>query len=649
MTRNRTLSCGLRPAGLRDKLKRYYELQGQASPVRLDLPKGGYAVTFELRAPAAAPPAASRAPLPVIEVPEEAPVVASAARWRRLALLLASAALLLLLVTLIAWWRWDRERLIQPLSTRIFSSLPGVESDPALAPDGSKAAFVWSGKGNSQSDIYVQSADSLSPVQVTHESSAEVSSPAWSPDGKEIAYLRDEGNKHLAIMTVDLVLRQSRRRAEVEASLYPLGPFTRLDWSPDGRHFLTTHQRNLVLISTSTGQMRVLAVAPERALGLVDGVFSPDGRTVAFRQSLSFGISDLYTVPAEGGTPARLTQLSRSISGHAWAPDGRSLVFAMGRKLWRVPLDAGPPRSLTDGALNLTRPASARRAGRLVFQSAGERSHIWRIPLHTQGAPELVRSSTMADIGPDLTADHKRLAFSSDRTGTNEIWLSRPDGSNPQQLTRFDGPLTGCPRWSPDGRRIVLDSRPDGKSDIFVIDVASGRRVQFTTNPADDVVPSWSHDGRFIYFASNRTGSWQVWKKPADGSSLAVQVTRSGGFAALESPDGKTLYYAKDRSTPGLWQVPVGGGPEREVLPELEPGLWGYWRVDAAGILFAETEAPYRLRRFDPSSGRITLLSHLPRPPLPGEAGMAPASGDWLYVALADAPAGDLFIVDQFR
>ena len=63
-------------------------------------------------------------------------------------------------------------------------------------------------------------------------------------------------------------------------------------------------------------------------------------------------------------------------------------------------------------------------------------------------------------------------------------------------------------------------------------------------DPADDAVASWSRDGKWIYFASNRSGEDQVWKMPADGGE-AVRVTRKGGFVAFESPDGQWVYYTK--------------------------------------------------------------------------------------------------------
>ena len=121
--------------------------------------------------------------------------------------------------------------------------------------------------------------------------------------------------------------------------------------------------------------------------------------------------------------------------------------------------------------------------------------------------------------------------------------MCRSDGTGFVQLTNFNS-VSGTPRWSPDGKHIVFDSLIAGNVDIFVVDSQGGLPRRLTTEPSIEAVPSWSQDGRWIYFASNRGGSLQVWKMPSTGEP-APQVTRHGGFAALESPDGRFLYYAK--------------------------------------------------------------------------------------------------------
>ena len=112
----------------------------------------------------------------------------------------------------------------------------------------------------------------------------------------------------------------------------------------------------------------------------------------------------------------------------------------------------------------------------------------------------------------------------------------------------------------------MFDSRPEGHWDIFVVGINGGKPRRLTNEPSIEFVPSWSRDGKWVYFASDRSGQEQVWKLPTSGGQ-AVQVTRNGGFAALESPDGKFVYYAKNEEVPtSLWKVPVDGGEEIGVL-----------------------------------------------------------------------------------
>ena len=94
------------------------------------------------------------------------------------------------------------------------------------------------------------------------------------------------------------------------------------------------------------------------------------------------------------------------------------------------------------------------------------------------------------------------------------------------------------------------------------------RRV--TSAPSEDVVPSWSQDGKWIYFASNRSGAWQVWRTRSEGGGPDEQVTKLGGFAALETPDGAYLYYAKHRSSGELWPSFTPKVP----LPSALSGPW---------------------------------------------------------------------------
>ena len=117
-----------------------------------------------------------------------------------------------------------------------------------------------------------------------------------------------------------------------------------------------------------------------------------------------------------------------------------------------------------------------------------------------------------------------------------------------------------------------------------LVPARGGAPVRLTDHPADDLVPSWSRDGKSIYFGSTRTGPRQIWRMSARGGD-AVQVTQRGGTYAKESVDRKYLYYGRTGAfTTGLWRVPVPGGEEVEVVPNL--ASYGNFAVASDGLYF---------------------------------------------------------------
>jgi Tol biopolymer transport system component len=254
----------------------------------------------------------------------------------------------------------------------------------------------------------------------------------------------------------------------------------------------------------------------------------------------------------------------------------------------------------------------------------------------------------MGNDSPQYSPDGRRIVFASDRSGSTEIWVCESDGSNPLQLTSFGGPLAGTPRWSPDGRQIAFDARPGGRAAIYVVSVQGGRPRRLTTGASNDVTPSWSRDGKWIYFASDRTGSWQAWRMPAEGGQ-AVQVTKKGGLAAFESPDGKTLYYAKGQNAPGLWKLPVQGGEETPVLEQLGAGYWDYWAVMEDGIYFydAGTKA---FEFFSFATRKITRIAKPEKEPFRHNAGFSVSpDGRWILCSQIDQDMSNIMLVENFR
>ncbi|HSA93477.1 MAG TPA: winged helix-turn-helix domain-containing protein, partial [Terriglobales bacterium] len=411
---------------------------------------------------------------------------------------------------------------VPPMQVVPFTTAPGDEFSPAFSPDGNHIAYGAS-VNNQPSDLYVQLVGASSPLRLTETPDAAEASPTWSPDGRYLAFMRyREGESSLMVIPAlggaERTLYGTRERAGIPA------------WSPDGRYIIFAERTGaekplaLYLLSLDTLERRQLTYPEPQLDGDYNARFSPDGRQVAFLRETR-ETADIYTVPVAGGEPKRITFQNALIIGLDWTTDGRQIIFAsFGRAtptLWRVASTGGEPQSLAVGGEGALSPAVAPQGNRLAYVQHQWDEDIVRIPVARMGAraepasPLIV--STRKDEGPQYSPDGKRIVFQSTRSGFYEIWVCEADGSNPLQLTSFRGPLTGTPRWSPEGRQLVFDSRPDRYAHIFSIQAEGGAPRQLTSGDFNHVVPSWSRDGQWIYFASDRSGSWQVWKMPAAG------------------------------------------------------------------------------------------------------------------------------------
>ena len=424
----------------------------------------------------------------------------------------------------------------------------------------------------------------------------------------------------------------------------------RLSWSPDGRLLAFSDRASeeentpsIFVLTLDSLEVRRLT-SPERSRSDTNPVFSPDGQTLAFYR----GPDGVYTVPVSGGEEKRLTSPSFGW-GLAWTPDGHNIVFPDAGWLWKIFLRGGEPERLQFGQEGF-QPSI--RGNRLAYVRQTANLNIWRRKLDSTlsaSPPDRFISSTRVESAPQFSPDGSKVAFESTRSGAYEIWVCRGDGSGPIQVTHLNS-VSGTPRWSPDGQRIAFDSRSTGNADIFVMDSQGGPPQKITGESSHEILPSFSNDGHWVYFASNRTGAWQVWKVRSTGG-LAVQVTRQGGFAAFESPDGRFLYYAKGLAVPGLWRIPTNGGEETEVISSLEAGYWGDWAVVEGGIYYlATTTTKPGIVFFDFATHRTTRVFDVENPAARSAPGLAvsPDKKTILYTQL-DALNSDIMLVENFR
>jgi Tol biopolymer transport system component len=304
-----------------------------------------------------------------------------------------------------------------------------------------------------------------------------------------------------------------------------------------------------------------------------------------------------------------------------WAPDGKHILFGRSGSnvLWQVPIDGGPIESTA----SFPGVGSLSQGGRLLayYGLLYEPVHTWQVKLSSPGGGVLslkqITTGSLFQDAPQLGLDGKLLVTRTDRAGHLGLWKSDINGNDPVLLVNPQSSFVGSPHWSPDAKWIAMDYRAEKHSQIYLID-AEGRNFHaLTSGDYENEVPRWSRDGLSIYFSSNRTGEWQIWRRDM-ATGRETQITQHGGISAFESSDRATLYYANLESG-GLWQRPVAGGPEERISDALHLGYWGGFAVTDAGIYLLDADAAprpsivyydFKTRKTKP----VLTLDHLPIP-----------------------------------
>jgi Tol biopolymer transport system component/DNA-binding winged helix-turn-helix (wHTH) protein len=515
--------------------------------------------------------------------------------------------------------------------------VPGLVDDPAFSPDGEKIAFLWDADGNARTDLYVQLVGGEKPLRLTNTADGFLCCASWSPDGRQIAFFRcdDDGGGIYAVSA----LGGSERKLTNATCLYQLGGYP--EWTPNGEALLIADRcapnrpPGIVLFSLATGERRCLTAPPHLGdPGDSMPKLSPDGKTVAFLRSTTLELSEIYTVELSGANLRQLTTDGATIEQFMWSPDGQQIIFYSSRKglgrPWRVSVAGGAIEEEQEypGVGSLSRDGR-----RLAFVGySGLPGAIWRARL---GGPnenrktlslERIVASACGNDSPQLSPDQRQLLFRSCRSGNGELWMSDTNGNNPRELTFTNSGWLGSPRWSPDGKWIAFDYRVKGHSQIHLIDADGRNRHQVTTGGFDNEVPSWSRDGASIYFSSNRTGTWQIWKRQVL-KGRETQITRNGGIAVYEASNANVLYYSK-LDTAGIWSMPKDGGDEQLVTSALHRGYWGNFSVTDRGIylLDADTVPRPTIIFYSFQARRLTPVLQLSQQPDSWEPALAASS-----------------------
>jgi Tol biopolymer transport system component/DNA-binding winged helix-turn-helix (wHTH) protein len=607
---------------------------------------------------------------PVERLDEEHPTPDSPPKNRRFSVVIrwSAAAAILLLVSAVVYLFLKRSYSFSAASMEVvpLTGMPGSERDPAFSPDGNQIAFRFSDDSvKGRSGIYTTFVGGEKPLQLTNDSSD--CCPVWSPDGRTIGFART-GAVVTNLYTLQALGGTPRKIYSIENTYKEhIRRAPDFSWSPDGQFLVVSifpasnpsepeRRPAIALVSLANSSTR-LVTSPPPQFSDWSPAFSPDGKLIAFLRTSGPGlVDDLYVVAAAGGEPKRLTFDKRYIDGApAWTPDGRDIIFSSARgglsSLWRIAAAGGGVPSRIEGAgTSVFSPAVALKNQRLAYVNTFVQVNLWKVPLsdpkHIAQAPQLLLATKGETSLSYFSPDGRKLAFESTQSGYREIWTVNSDGSNPSQLTFLNGE-SGTPRWSRDGRFVAFDYRPAYHSEIYVVEAPGGAPHIFPTiTGADNTEPNFSHDGKWLYFSSNRGNEvTQLWKAPYPSGGAPVQLTKNGGVRPVESIDG-FVYFSRTFFSDEIWKIPTAGGEETLVMKGTGLRTCWDWALSSAGIYFTNEERKRSLSFYEFTSRKTFPL--LSQEKFYGRPAVAP-DGKSIVFSQVDQADQTIMIVNHFR
>jgi len=505
-----------------------------------------------------------------------------------------------------------------PMRFSTVTNFSGMEVQPSLSPDGRSVAFV--SNRDRQWDIYVGLVTGGSLVRITNDPNLEAH-PRWSPDGTKIAYgrLNEAG---LYDVWVVPALGGTPRRLLANAA--------EPAWSPDGQLLaygnLTTG--SIWLCDANGGNAREATKPDFAPLRQRQPAFSRDGTRLAFLRRLPGPYSELATVEVATGRLRQLTDDGAMVLTPVWSPNDEFIYFASSRggtvNIWRIPPEGGEPEQITAGQGDDAELDLSADGKRMVFSSYRTNVNLAELRLDAPAAPLkwLTRDLARSALAPAYSPDGKRIAYFSNRAGAEHegIWVIDADGSNPVNLWRDAGPNV-YPQWSRDGQALYFSSRLVGrawsragwKRELRRISLSGTVPETLVEGPlVPDTIGDVGPDGRLLF--QTLDGKVQV-LDPATKQTQVVEGIPGTGRILRWSPAGlamASLRLARSADDPerGLWVYDLREKKAQQVFRGWV--LWYVWpTLDEILVLEAKPDATAQLWRV-PLSGANPVRVPLP-------------------------------------
>jgi Tol biopolymer transport system component len=527
-----------------------------------------------------------------------------------------------------------------PITRRVWAG-PKTDFFGQVSPDGKYISFVdWDTGDLAIRDLKKGTNRRLTNKGSWESSGAEVEKSIWSPDSKQIVYqwfqweTEPNGYELRLISLDDPTPRVLYKNKSSDDWITPL------DWSPDGQKILAVlsmeeGDEELVLVSTADGKIRLLKRFSQ-SVGLGAAAFSPDGRWLVYDypQSESALTHDIILLPIEEGSEKPLIEYPADDRVLGWSMDGKWVLFASDRRgsvdIWAIRAEEGKakdePVIVKSGIGHIT-PLGFANSGAFYFGIGGNRNDVYvaKLDPKTGGllAPptKLIKHSEGFNRSPRYSPDGKYLAYISTRIQTvpsggisdvDSLCLRNletgEESEYSRELIRAGAIYISCPRWSPDGKSILLYGQDNKRrSGFYYLNLETGSAVNVFRASQDMGVgcpAGWRDETSFVYGRLDRKrdrGEICVRNLVNGSEKILFGISPAVNGAVYVSPDRRWVSATENYESgeKALRIISIASGESTKLFKfdkENQPDRARYaWSADSKYILYVKASEVWRI------------------------------------------------------
>ena len=438
---------------------------------------------------------------------------------------------------------------------------------PRFSPDGKWIAFTSNRMGNN--DVFVMPVSGGEPRQLTYLS-IDDQALYWTPDGKEVVFASARGPRPWGSPmyrvgldgSIPTPMGMDIGRAGMVKQDMTMVAFNRVLPTYWRKGYRGNNSGDIAVQDLKTGEIREITDTDlqqfKTHVNDVHPMWGADG--MIYFASERDGTFNLWRVAPSGGAPQQITRhKDDGVQFPAISPDGRRIIYENEFDLWTVDVPTGQPRKLTvamafDPKENSIEVLTAQnRADGFAVSPTGDylavdyHGEIVAVPTETGIGEKLqVTNSPWRERGQEYSPDGRRMAYISDESGEEEIWIYDFGTSQRRKLTAHES-VKGSLTWAPNSQKLAFTAN----NRLYEIDAAGGAIRELANNPA----------GGFSISQYSADGAWLVYVKRDDDQNADVflfdvaakreyNVTKSpfNETAAELTPDGKSIVFTSNRN-----------------------------------------------------------------------------------------------------